>query len=82
MAGVVINPGCRISRHCIVNAGSCLDHESTIGDFFSLALGVVTDRKEQICAGAVVVKNVLANMTAMGVPARVTRKWQSGEKYL
>lgn len=31
-------------------------------------------------AGAVVVKDIPANVVAMGVPARVTRKRQSGEK--
>ena len=106
MAGAVINPGCRIGRHCIVNTGACLDHESVMGDFSSLAPGVVTGgnvligegaaiglgssiihgisigRETVIGAGAVVVKDIPANMVAMGVPARVTRKRQSCEKYL
>jgi len=106
MAGAVINPGCRIGRHCIVNTGACLDHESTMGDFSSLAPGVVTGgnvligegaaiglgasiihgisigRETVIGAGAVVVKDIPANVVAMGVPTRVTRKRQSGEKYL
>lgn len=106
MAGAVINPGCRIGRHCIVNTGACLDHESVMGDFSSLAPGVVTGgnvligegaaiglgasiihgisigRETVIGAGAVVAKDIPANMVAMGVPARVTRKRQSCEKYL
>jgi len=106
MAGAVINPGCRIGRHCIVNTGACLDHESVMGDFSSLAPGVVTGgnvligegaaiglgpsiihgisigRETVIGAGAVVVKDVPANVVAMGVPARVTRERQTGEKYL
>ena len=106
MAGAVINPGCRIGRHCIVNTGACLDHESVMGDFSSLAPGVVTGgnvligegaaiglgasiihgmsigRETVIGAGAVVVKDIPANVVALGVPARVTRKRQSCEKYL
>ena len=106
MAGTVINPGCRIGRHCIVNTGACFDHESTMGDFSSLAPGVVTGgnvligegaaiglgasiihgmsvgRETVIGAGAVVVKDIPANVVAMGVPARVMRKWQCSEKYL
>ena len=54
MAGVVINPGCRIGRHCIVNTGACLDHESTMGDFSSLAPGVVTGGNVQIGEGSAV----------------------------
>ena len=54
MAGAVINPGCRIGRHCIVNTGACLDHESVMGDFSSVAPGVVTGGNVQIGTGAAV----------------------------
>lgn len=54
MAGAVINPGCRIGRHCIVNTGACLDHESVLADFSSLAPGAVTGGNVQIGEGSAV----------------------------
>lgn len=54
MAGAVINPGCVIGRHCILNTGCRLDHESTLGDFASLAPGVVTGGNVSIGEGAAV----------------------------
>jgi len=42
MAGVSINPCCEIGRMCMLNTASSLDHDSTMGDFSSLAPGVVT----------------------------------------
>jgi len=64
MAGAVINPGCVIGRHCIINTGSRLDHESRLGDFASIAPGVVTGGNVQIgansalCLGVLVVHGV------------------------
>lgn len=45
MAGAVVNPGCSVGRFCILNTASSLDHDSVMGDFASLAPGVVTGGK-------------------------------------
>jgi len=42
MAGTVINSGCQIGRHCIVNSRASLDHDSILEDFSSLAPGVTS----------------------------------------
>lgn len=42
MAGCVIGGGSRIGRGCVVNTSSSLDHEGELGDWSSLAPGVVT----------------------------------------
>ena len=42
MAGAIINPGCRIGRHCVVNTGASLDHDSVMEDFSHMAPGVHT----------------------------------------
>ena len=64
MAGAVINPGCVIGRHCILNTGCRLDHESRLGDFASLAPGVVTGGNvmigagSSVCLGAMVIHGI------------------------
>jgi acetyltransferase EpsM len=35
-AGVIIQPDVNIGKHCIINTGSSIDHESKIGDFTSI----------------------------------------------
>ncbi|NNA88628.1 NeuD/PglB/VioB family sugar acetyltransferase [Pseudomonas gessardii] len=54
MAGVVINPSCRIGNFCIVNTKASLDHDSTMRDFSSLAPGVTTGGNCQIGTHAAV----------------------------
>ncbi len=54
MAGAVLNPGCTIGRHCILNTGCRFDHESRLGDFASLAPGVVTGGNVTVGAGTAV----------------------------
>jgi sugar O-acyltransferase (sialic acid O-acetyltransferase NeuD family) len=40
MAGAIVNPGSFIGDFCIVNTNACLDHDSGMQDFSSLAPGV------------------------------------------
>lgn len=40
MAGVVIQPGCRIGRNAIINTRASIDHDCTIGDHVHVAPGV------------------------------------------
>lgn len=42
MAGVVVNPYCRIGEFCILNTAASLDHDSVMEDYSCLAPGVVT----------------------------------------
>ncbi len=42
LAGAVVNASSRIGKFCIVNTRASLDHDSTMGDYSSLAPGVVT----------------------------------------
>jgi acetyltransferase-like isoleucine patch superfamily enzyme len=42
MPGCVINTGARIGRHCIMNTLSSLEHGGTMGDYSSMAPGVIT----------------------------------------
>lgn len=37
MAGVILQPGTSIGKHCIINTGSCIDHDCTISDFVHIA---------------------------------------------
>lgn len=37
MAGAILQAGVRIGRHCIVNSGASIDHDSFIGDFVHIA---------------------------------------------
>ena len=54
MAGVVLNPGCVIGRQCIINTGSLIDHETHLGDYASVAPGVVIGGNVLIGAGAAI----------------------------
>jgi sugar O-acyltransferase (sialic acid O-acetyltransferase NeuD family) len=54
MAGGVLNPGVKIGRHCILNTGSLVDHETLLEDFASLAPGVVLGGNVSVGAGTAV----------------------------
>jgi sugar O-acyltransferase (sialic acid O-acetyltransferase NeuD family) len=67
MAGVVVNPCCSIGRFCILNTGSSLDHDSTMGDFSSLAPRATTGGNCRIGAySAVCIGAVLAHGVSVG----------------
>ncbi len=42
MAGAIVNVGTRIGEHCILNTSASIDHDNDLGDFSSVAPGVVT----------------------------------------
>jgi len=42
MAGVVINAGTTIGKHCIINTSASIDHDNVWGDFTSLGPGGTT----------------------------------------
>lgn len=39
MANVVVNPGSRIGKHCIINSGAILEHDNYIGDYAHISVG-------------------------------------------
>lgn len=38
-AGVIINPGARIGKHCIVNTAAVVEHDSVLEDFVHISVG-------------------------------------------
>lgn len=40
MAGVVLQPGCKIGKGCIINTCASVDHDSKVGDYVHVAVGV------------------------------------------
>ena len=61
MAGVVINPGASVGKHCILNTNSSLDHNSSMKDYSSIAPNVAI-------AGNV----VIGECSAIGIGASVS----------
>lgn len=58
MAGVIVNPNCKIGNGCILNTKASLDHDCEMDDFSSLAPGVtvgggtIIGAYSAICLGA------------------------------
>lgn len=68
MAGAILNPGVVIAPHVIVNTGACVDHDSTLGAYSSVAPRVA-------CGGAV----VIGNFAAIGIGATIIHGLNIGE---
>jgi sugar O-acyltransferase (sialic acid O-acetyltransferase NeuD family) len=67
MPGGVINSGCTVSDFCIVNTHASLDHDSSMGEFSSLAPGAVTGGNVEIgCFSAVCIGAMLSNNIHIG----------------
>lgn len=80
MAGVVINSGARIGRHCIVNTGATIDHECVIEDFCHISPGVNlcgnvhVGRGSHIGVGASVIPGIrIGRNVTVGAGAAVVR---------
>jgi sugar O-acyltransferase (sialic acid O-acetyltransferase NeuD family) len=64
MAGVIIQPGTKIGKHCIINTGSCIDHDVIIHDFVhiapncSIAGGVIIEEGTFLGIGSVVINYI------------------------
>jgi sugar O-acyltransferase (sialic acid O-acetyltransferase NeuD family) len=69
MAGVTINPSSNIGNFAILNTQSSMDHDGVLGDFASLAPGVVTGGNVQIGA-----------FSAIGLGAKIIHGIQIGEQ--
>lgn len=80
LAGVILNVGVRIGRHCLLNTGSQLDHESELGDYASFAPraatggNVVIGRCSAVCIGATIIHGVkIGGNTVIGAGAVVLK---------
>lgn len=51
MAGVVVQPGCKIGENCIVNTRACIDHDCVIGNHSHIASGAVISGHVEIGSG-------------------------------
>ncbi len=86
MAGVVVNPCCKVGAHCILNTRSALDHDSVLEDFSSLAPGVTTGGNVRIGAytaigiGATLIQRVtIGAHTVIGAGSVVVRDMGPGQ---
>ena len=50
MAGVVLQPGCVVGRHAIINTGALIDHDCTIGDFVHAHPDAEADDRDEVDA--------------------------------
>ncbi len=80
MAGVVINTGTKVGKHCIVNTCSSLDHDNTLEDYVHISpgshlAGTVTIKESTwICAGVTVINNIeIEKNNIIGAGATVIR---------
>ena len=69
MAGVIIQPGVKIGRHCIVNTGSCIDHDCIIDDFAHIA------PKCGLAGGVSIGEGSFIGIGSSIVPNRAIGKW-------
>ena len=69
MAGAVVQPGCKIGKHVILNTNCSVDHDCEIGDFAHIAPGAV------LCCGVKVGEGALVGAGAVCVPGAVIPPW-------
>lgn len=80
--------GCHIGDYSSLSSGVSLAGEVHVGEFTFLGVGSTVSHCKEIGnnviigAGSVVVKDIPDNVVAYGVPARVMRSRELGEKYL
>jgi sugar O-acyltransferase (sialic acid O-acetyltransferase NeuD family) len=71
MAGVVVQPGCRIGANAIINTRASVDHDCVIGDHVHIAPGAVLGggitigEGSHIGAGSTVIQNVRVGESVM-----------------
>ena len=69
MAGAIVQPGCRIGKHVILNTGCTGDHDCTIEDFVHIAPGV------HLCGGVHVGEGALMGVGSCAVPGAKIEPW-------
>ena len=64
MAGVIINSGSSIGKHCIVNTGAIIEHDCQISDYVhicpnvSIAGSVIINEGTQVGIGATIIQGI------------------------
>jgi acetyltransferase EpsM len=71
MAGVIIQPGSTIGRHCIINTGACIDHDCFIEDFVHIA------PKAALAGGVMIGEGTLIGIGSSIVPNVTIGKWST-----
>jgi len=69
MAGVVVQPGCRIGKHVILNTSCSIDHDTIIEDFAHIAPGC------NLCGGCFVGEGALMGVGSCAVPDAYINAW-------
>lgn len=69
----VVGPFCQVSAHCDITGGARLGRQVFMGSHAAILPGVSVGDFTVVGAGAVVVDDLPANVTAVGVPARVIK---------
>lgn len=69
MAGAVIQPGCRIGRHVIINTGATVDHDCVIEDYAHIAPGA------HLCGHVKVGEGALVGVGVGVAPRAVIPPW-------
>ena len=85
MAGAVVQPGCRLDEHVIVNTSASIDHDCHLGSFVHIAPGAVLSGSVQIGershvgTGAAIAHGVQVGADAViGAGASVVRNVAAG----
>lgn len=87
MAGAIVNPGCQVGRHVILNTGCSVDHDCQIGDFAhisphaTLCGNVTVGEGSHIGAGATIIPGITVGPWAtVGAGAVVIRDVPAGAR--
>lgn len=80
MAGVIINTGTKVGKHCIVNTSVSLDHDNVLEDYVHISPGshlagnVKVSEETWICTGVTVINNItIAKNNVIGAGAIVIK---------
>lgn len=69
MAGVVIQPNVKIGKHCIINTGASLDHDSYLEDYVHVAPGA------RLCGAVRANEGAFISSGAICVPGAKVEAW-------
>lgn len=76
----IVNDGCTISPFCDITGYARLDECVFLGSHASICPSVFIGRCAKIGAGAAVIDDIPSNCTAVGVPAKVVKHYNSEAK--
>src|SRR3990167_3197611 len=70
LENAVIEPGCKIGKHCIINAGALVCHDCILEDYVHIAPGAT------LCGGVMVGEGALIGAGAIVVTGSSILPWQ------